>query len=252
MKKIGMIGGLSWRSTVDYYTEICRRSEEQYIARGKPGASGTPEIVIESLDLAKAFSLIGTDGDEPSWALFDEYHRAALRRLVVSGAQVALLASNLPHHRLKEIVRGVGIPVVSIFDAAAEEAARIRARIGASQVLILGTALIMQSPVLRKAFVKRGLEAAGPAHAVERAATVEAIQELQRGRVDGMAERVGIIARTAFTGLFRGAPVVALACTELPLAFPGASAQPSFEAAGVVYINTAAAHVSALLAAAAS
>lgn len=250
MKKIGMVGGLSWRSTVEYYSEICRRCEERHSAQGKTGTASMPEMAIESLDLATAFSFLGRDEDDSSWARFDKYHRAALQRLETSGAEVAFLSANTPHHRFKEIVRGVGIPVVSIVDAAAQEAARAGARIGATQVLILGTALTMESPVFRKGFTKYGMTAAGPAHAGERAITLELIDELQRGRVEGMAERVGTLARTAFTGLFRGLPVVSLACTELPLAFPEMRSQASFEVGGVVYINTTAAHASAVLEAA--
>ena len=247
MKKIGMVGGIGWRSTVEYYAQICRRCEEAHAAQGGTGTAPMPEIAIESLSLERAFALLGRDEDEGSWAEFDEYHRAALRRLEASGAEVALLAANTPHHRLQSIVRGVRIPVVSIFDATAREASRVGARIGTRQALILGTALTMRSPQVRKAFAKQGLEAAAPAHEAERAATLESIEELQRGRVEGMAERVGSLARTAFAGQFRGSPMVVLACTELPLAFPERRSLASFEAGGVVYINTTAAHVDALM-----
>jgi aspartate/glutamate racemase len=62
------------------------------------------------------------DGDEASWVQFDGYHRAALHRLEASGADCALIASNTPHHRFASIVRGIGIPVLSIFTATAKEA----------------------------------------------------------------------------------------------------------------------------------
>ena len=45
---------------------------------------------IESLDLNKAVSFLGIDDDEESWLQFDDYHRAALRRLEASGADFAL------------------------------------------------------------------------------------------------------------------------------------------------------------------
>jgi aspartate racemase len=56
------------------------------------------------------------------------------------------MASNTPHHRLEAIVRGVRIPIISIFEAAANKSARI----GAAEVLILGTTLTMRSQVFRK------------------------------------------------------------------------------------------------------
>jgi hypothetical protein len=78
VKKIGIVGGLAWPSTVQYYSELCRRSEQWHLQRNLP--LQTPEIAIESLNLAKAFSYIGSDGDEASWARFDAYHRTALER----------------------------------------------------------------------------------------------------------------------------------------------------------------------------
>lgn len=91
MKKIGIVGGVAWQSTVDYYSELCRRSQQWQVRRNLSDVPTFPEISIESLDLAKAVSYLGSDDDEPSWSEFDEYHRAALKRLEVSGAEVALI-----------------------------------------------------------------------------------------------------------------------------------------------------------------
>lgn len=247
MKKIGIVGGLGWRATIEYYAEICSRSEQLRVATGGGDTASLPEISIESLDLARAFSWLGRDEDEGSWVRFDEYHRAALRRVETAGAEVALIASNTPHHRFREIARGVGIPVVSIVEAAARQAARVSTRTGTRHLLLLGTALTMTSPKFRNEFAKQGIEAAGPTGDAERVETLAIIDELQRGHVQGMAERVGALARKAFTGQFRGSPLVSLACTDLPLAFPEMRSRASFEAGGVVYINTTAAHVDALM-----
>src|SRR5260370_1458752 len=89
MKKIGIVGGVAWLSTVDYYSGLCRRSEQWHLARNLQGVPSTPEMSIESLDLNKAISYLGIDDIEESWSQFDEYHRAALRRLEASGAEFA-------------------------------------------------------------------------------------------------------------------------------------------------------------------
>src|SRR5580700_4462748 len=107
MKKIGIVGGIGWQSTVDYYTDLCHRSERQSLAANPSRAPSTPEMSIESLDIQKAISYLGSDDDEASWAEFDEYHRVALLRLAASGADFALLASNTPHHRFATIVRDI-------------------------------------------------------------------------------------------------------------------------------------------------
>jgi aspartate racemase len=241
VKKIGIVGGVAWRSTVDYYSEICRRSEQWHLARRLPGAPATPEMSIESLDLNKAVSYLGIDGDEDSWARFDAYHRAALQRLEASGVDFALIASNTPHHRFTSIARGIGIPVLSIFNAVAKESARI----GAGEVLILGTALTMRSPIFREEFAKHGIEAAGPQDEAAKGMTAGLIADLQLGKLKGAAERLGKIAKTTFAPRFDAQPAVCLACTELPLAFPERRMLATFEHNGLLYINSIAVHLNA-------
>ena len=241
MKKIGIVGGVAWRSTVDYYSEICRRSEQWHLAGNLQGVASMPEMSIESLDLNKAVSYIGRDDDEESWSQFDDYHRAALKRLEASGADFALMASNTPHHRFAAIVRGTGIPVISIFDVVAKESARI----GASEVLILGTALTMRSARFRADFAKYGVEAAGPRDDEARAMTVGLITELQFGELEGAAEQLGRIARLSFGRQFGAQPAVCLACTELALAFQEQRMLASFEYDGILYLNTTAIHIDA-------
>jgi aspartate racemase len=214
---------VAWPSTVEYYSEICRRC-----------APATPEMSIESLDHNKAVSYLGIDGDEESWRRFDEYHRTALQRVEASGADFAIIASNTPHHRLESIVTGVKIPVLSIFEAAAKQCARI----GVTQVLILGTAVTMGSSKLRDAFARQGIEAAGPRDQAARAMTIELIEDLQLGKMNGSAERLSAIANSAL----RGHSAVCLACTDLPAAFPESRSNPTFEVDGVVYINTSVVH----------
>lgn len=225
MKKIGIVGGVGWRSTVDYYSGICLRSEQERLS--------TPEMSIESLDLNKAVSYLGVDGDEESWAQFDNYHRAALQRLEASGVDFAVMASNSPHHRFTSIVRRLRIPVINIFEAAAKESAHV----GAGKVLILGTDLTMRSPKFRAEFAKCGIQASGPRDEAVRTKTAELIADLQLGKLDGAASRLSEIAK--------GSPTVCLACTELPLAFPDWKMLPTFEYDGILYINTTAVHINA-------
>lgn len=158
MKKIGIVGGVGWRSTVDYYTQLCERSERRGLAMCLHGVPSLPPMCIESLDLALAIAYIGTDGNEDSWLRFDDYHRAALTRLAASGADFALLASNTPHERFDAIVRGVPIPVIDLFAVTA----RACARLDAPQVLILGTRFTMSSARLCNEFAKVGVAAQGP------------------------------------------------------------------------------------------
>jgi aspartate racemase len=241
MKKIGIVGGVAWRSTVDYYSELCRRSEQWHLARKLPGVPSTPEMSIESLDLNKAVSYLGTDSDEDSWSRFDAYHRSALQRLKASGVDFALIASNTAHHRFTSIVRGLGLPVISIFDAVAKESARI----GAREILILGTDRTMRSASFREEFATYGIEATGPCDESVRVMTAGLIADLQLGKVEGVAKRLTRIARTTIEPRFDAPPAVCLACTELLLAFPQLKTLATFEHDGVLYINTSAVHLNA-------
>ena len=241
MKKIGIVGGIAWLSTVDYYSELCRRSEQRYIASNRPGLPSTPEMSIESLDLNKAFSCLGTESDEASWTHYDDYHRAALQRLEASGAEFALMASNTPHTRFASITRGIQIPVLDLFEAAAKEGARI----GACETLILGTPPTMRSNRLRETFAQHGIKAAAPQDETVRKTVAALISELQRGKGEAAAERLTAIAKSPIENQFKTQPAISLACTELPLAFPEHKTFPTFEYDGVVYINTTAVHINA-------
>jgi aspartate racemase len=244
IKKIGIVGGVAWPSTVVYYSELSCRGDELRSAQDAKGAARdlAVEMTIESLDLNRAIAYWGNDEDDASWARFDEYHRRALKHLEACGAEVAVMASNTPHHRFDAIVRGIGIPVISIVDASAAAAARL----GAREVLILGTPVTMRSAKFRDGFAKHGIEARGPRDERARAMTEELIRELQAGKTDGAAERLGEIARESFEAEFSGPPVVCLACTELPLAFVGEKVVAIFRDGGVSYINTSAAHINAV------
>ena len=241
MKKIGIVGGTAWLSTVDYYTAICRMSEQFHAAQNRKGPLPTPEMSIESLDLKKAVSYIGTQEDEGSWRLFDAYHRDALRRLEANGVDVAIMASNTPHHRFEAITRGIGIPVISIFEAVAKECARI----GIERLLIVGTALTMDARTMCEVFATYGVDAFTPRTDEEKASVIAVIADVQCGMLHGAAERINNIAKTSFGRESQGRPVVCLACTELPCAFPAMKGCSTFEDDDILYINTLAIHAKA-------
>ena len=247
MKKIGIVGGVAWPSTVEYYAGLCQRAEARNPPAPAPASPTMPEMCIESLDMGKAVSFVGNDADETSWSCFDEYHRAALRRLERSGAECAVMASNTPHHRYAEIVRGIAIPVIDMFGVVADACARI----GARRVLILGTSTVMDSAVFRAAFARVDVEADKPHDPAARTAITSLIARLQQGAVDRGAARIRAIVRASRHG-FAAQSVVCLACTELSLAFPGHKAHAVFELDGIRYVNAMALHIDAAFDVAAS
>ena len=242
MQKIGLVGGIAWLSTVEYYRSICVQSEQRLRGRRRQGPLAMPEIIIESLDLHRAVAYIGRDESDKAWSQFDEYHRAALRRLEASGAEVAAIASFTAHHRLRHITRGIHMPVIDVFDIVARECVRV----GARQALVLGTVATMNSSRLHALCAARGVNAAGPRTQATRRAVQRLIDRLHRGKdLQSAAHGIDDIVRHELTKQTNSA--VILACTELPLAYPAALLRAAFRRGGKTYINATAAHVRALL-----
>ncbi|MFY7864174.1 GNAT family N-acetyltransferase [Roseateles sp.] len=243
-KKIGIVGGVAWASTVEYYRLICQWSQQRHLELGRSGTPEMPEFAIESVNIAESHGRRGVAGDEASWARFDAYFRAALLRLQASDADFALIASNTPHNRLAAIRRGVDIPVLSIFEVVAQACAAA----GVAQLLILGTEPTMQGQALPEVLGRHGIASCVPQDAGDRALLAELIAELQAGKSDSAAAQIGALAERAFAATAapqQGRRAVGLACTELPLAFPAQLEQASFEHAGQFYINTSLIHARA-------
>jgi aspartate racemase len=245
MKKLGIVGGVAWPSTIDYYRALCRLSTLQHRANDLGGPPATPEMVIESLNINKSFSLRGGDvTDDASWSRYDGYFRAALQRLQASGAELAIIASNTPHNRFAAITKDISMPVLSIFEAVAAECARL----GVSDMLILGTAPTMDAPNFAGVLARVGVKAFAPKSPDERAKVVALIAELQALRDDQAASRLRGVVDASFApdGRVRA---VCLACTELPLAFPAIETESSLVVDDVQYLNTTMIHAKAAFAA---
>lgn len=244
MRKIGLLGGMAWPSTVDYYRALCTGANAHFRALGHPPPLPVPPITIESVNIAETRALRGTGGDEASWAAYDALLRGVFARLEAAGCEVAAMASNTPHARLHAIRDGIGIPVISILD----ETARATAALGAERALVLGTAVTMRG---------------GHYPAALRAHGVEPVPRLPDAEIDAMqrlidtefhagataAGRAALLDACARHGGREPGTAVLLACTELPLAFPDHLDDPVFEEEGVTCLNTAAIHVRAILAA---
>lgn len=241
MRKIGIVGGVAWQSTAEYYSQICRRAEQLHHARNLPEPAAIPEIAIESLDLAKAVAYLGAEDDEPSWERFDDYHREALQGLQVSGAEVALMASITAHTRFDAIVSGITIPVINIIDELAKESAWI----GVKRVLLLGTDSTMRSGEFRRRFANFGVEAIAPTDEADRAKIVQVIRELQCSQLSAASEDIVRIARRSLAQNASHQAAVCLACTELPLVFGPMRTMTSFEYGQMRFINAIAVHVEA-------
>jgi len=240
-----LLGGMAWPSTIEYYRGICAGANSRFRAAGHPLPLPQPPITIESLNMAETRALRGTEGDETSWHAYDDLLRGVMMRLESAGCDVLAMASNTPHARLHAFRDRLGAPVVSILD----ETAKAAAMAGKGKAPVLGTSVTM-----RGGHYPRVLEAHGIA-ALPRLPDndIDAMQALIDSDFHEGATQQGKAALLDLCRVHVRVPedtAILLACTELPLAWPDRIDDPVFEADGFTFVNTGAAHVAGILAAA--
>ncbi len=240
MKKIGILGGVGWASTVDYYRAIAEGAGRYFAERGHGSPLPIPPMTIESVTQAKTRALRGVAGDEESWSAFDAVFREALLTLQNAGCDFGIIASNTPHARLHAIREGVSMPILSIFDATADATAST----GATKALVLGTTVTMQARNYADRLAAENITANARLPEPE----IAEMQAMIDSDFYGGASDTAHARLLAFCNK-HAAPgtAILLACTELPLAFPDHLDDPVFEADGHLFINPSAAHVAAAL-----
>jgi aspartate racemase len=240
-KKIGIVGGVSWISTVEYYRAICEMSHRYPRERTLAGPPPIPEMTIESLNINHSVSLRGRPGNDDSWLKFENYFRSALKRLEASDIDFAIIASNTPHNRFNQIIEGIGIPVLNIF----EEVAKVCTRNKLGSTLILGTEPTMSSHVFPSVLSKHGISGVLPETGQDQELVISLIAELQAAKSSNAAERIQSLAEKYLSVTPDKPAAVCLSCTELPLAFPDYLNAPTFEVNGLTYLNTTIIHAKA-------
>ncbi|MCU9838668.1 aspartate/glutamate racemase family protein [Ruegeria sp. WL0004] len=240
MKKIGILGGVGWPSTIDYYRAIAEGAGRFFASRGHTRPLPIPRMTIESVTQSQTRALRGRAGDERSWSGFDAVFRDALLTLQNAGCDFAIIASNTPHARLHAIQLGVSMPILSIFDATAEATAQT----GLTRALVLGTTVTMQARDYANTLSGFGITANDPLSDIEIAEMQALIDEDLYAGVSPHArdKLLAYCDRHATPGT-----AILLACTELPLAFPRHVDDVTFSAGGHLFVNPSAAHVTAAL-----
>ncbi len=198
---IGMLGGMSWESTAEYY----RLANE--LVRERLGGLHSARLLVRSLDFADV-EVLQADG---RWAEAGELLAAAARELQAGGAQVLVLCTNTMHTVADQVQAAVDIPLLHLADVAG--AAVVRA--GVSTVGLLGTAFTMEQDFYRDRLAGHGLTVLVPP-ADDRAQVHRIIyDELCLGVVSEASRQTyrQVIARLVAAG----AQGVVLGCTEIEL-----------------------------------
>ncbi|MFQ2824474.1 MULTISPECIES: aspartate/glutamate racemase family protein [Aeromonas] len=202
MKCIGLLGGMSWESTVSYYQALNRGM------RAKLGGLHSARVLLNSVDFA-AIERLQHAGDWPATA---RLLAAEARRLQDGGADFLLIGTNTMHKVAPEIEAAIDIPLLHIADSTA---AKLRAD-GITRVGLLGTRFTMEQDFYKGRLQARfGLTVLVPDGAGRERVHRIIYDELCLGeiRASSRAEYLAIIAELAAAG----AEAVILGCTEIAL-----------------------------------
>lgn len=149
MKTIGLIGGMSWESSLEYYRII------NQTVRKRLGGLHSARIVMHSVNLAE----ITTLQDDGDWDEITKLMIGAAQRLEKAGADLLAICANTMHKVADDVQKDIRIPLLHIADAAAEE---IEAA-GISKVGLLGTKITMEEDFYRdRLAAKHALEVIVP------------------------------------------------------------------------------------------
>jgi len=202
MKTIGLIGGMSWESSQEYYRIINRE------VRARLGGTHSAKSLMWSMDFAEIEHL----QHQGKWDELTKLMIEAAQNLEKGGADFILICTNTMHKMAADIERATSIPLVHIADPIAE---KIKAT-GLSKVGLLGTAFTMEQDFYKgRLAAKYGLEVLTPDDADRKTVHDIIYQELVVGDVrDASREKYRAVIQRLVE---RGAEAIILGCTEIML-----------------------------------
>ncbi len=216
MKTIGLIGGITWHSTMDYYRMINEMVNKQV------GGVASAKLILHSVNFAEIKSLTESN----RWDLLAELITGTALSLQAAGAHCIVICANTMHKVADEVQQALAIPVINI---ATETALEIR-KSNRTKVALLGTKYVMQMD-----FYKEKLSAAGITTIIPDVAEIAYVNgaiynEMGKGLfLDDTRERfLGITSDL----VAREAEGIILGCTEIPILLKDAeSAVPMYDTA---------------------
>ncbi|MEO9513500.1 MAG: amino acid racemase [Flavobacteriaceae bacterium] len=202
MNVLGLIGGTSWHSTIDYYSRINQSINDHF------GNNTNPPLLVYTLNQAEVHRF----QKENKWDSIAHMLVNAGINLSKAGANAVLFCANTPHRVFDSVQKKLDFPVLHIADATAKT---IHDK-GLKKVFFIGTKYSMEETFITKRIEDKGIEVMIPElpqHIDELHRIIH--EELTYGKVvEGSKEYVMDIIKRAID---QGAEGVILGCTEFPL-----------------------------------
>lgn len=201
MRKLGLIGGMSWLSTRTYYEHINR------LVQASKGKQASAPLLIESLDFS---DLVRLSSDE-DWDRASAVLCESARRLEAAGATALVIGANSMHKVYDAVAASVAIPIIHIADCVGARMVERKVK----RAALIGTRNVMMEDFYRQRLIAREI-ALLPATDEDVAALDRIIyEELLQGRASRKSEREvkTIIVRFEQAG----SQAIVLGCTELEM-----------------------------------
>jgi len=198
MKKIGILGGMSYESTIRYYDSILQMYYDNY------SDYNYPEILIYSLNFQKVIDYeLGNDTPK-----YIDYLMSGINSLQNGGADFIIMAANSPHAVYDELTQKAEIPILSIVQATAEKAFKMKL----NKLLLIGIKFTMQSSFYQRIFENSNMRVITPADIEQDLIDKIIFEELVIGKFKNESKQklLKIIHNYKVDGVILG-------CTELPL-----------------------------------
>lgn len=215
MRSVGLIGGLSWHASAEYYRHINQAVNAHF------GNNTNPPILLDTLDQHDIHRLQAAG----RWDQIERILLRSARRLQAAGVEAVAFCANTPHKVYPGVAAGLRVPVLHIADATGEA---IRAA-AVGNVGLLGTRYVMEDGYIAKWLSAHyGIDTLVPPAAARERIHAIIQRELALGRL-GDDSRAFLLAQMDALRA-AGAGGIILGCTELPLVFAaGDFALPLFD-----------------------
>ncbi|MEP6869330.1 MAG: amino acid racemase [Novosphingobium sp.] len=201
MRKLGLIGGMSWLSTRTYYEHLNR------LVQAKAGPRSSAPLLIENLDFTDLQRL----STEAEWDRAAAVLSESARCLESAGAGALIIGANSMHKIYDTVAAAVSVPIIHIADCVGERVARD----GRNKVALIGTRNVMVDTFYRQKLISRDIELLPPQMSIVDRLDRIIYDELLLGKASRHAERE---LKTILTSLEQdGAEAVVLGCTELEM-----------------------------------
>lgn len=219
MTRIGIIGGMSWESTLEYYRLI------NQFTRGALGGLHSADMIIYSYD----FQEIEKMQHLGQWDEMTQSMITIAQQLETAGAKFIVIATNTMHKLVPAIEKEIGIPILHIADATAVAIKAQHLR----KVGLLGTRFTMEGDFYRdRLTVEHGIEVIIPDEQARQLIHKIIYSELCLGVIDSGSKLAFV--RVIEDLVKQGAEGIVLGCTEIPLLVKAADVSvPIFDTAAI-------------------